>query len=168
MFSALQVHADSPKRGTEKWDIYKSWNSQFNVPNLNWNKQHPMKFQSVTEWIYSSETALDMSLCVQLGIHTGVWKWSWLFIMIRDFYLLCTHVSNVNHSTWPCHSPFISSIILIISSGRYNLWSYISSSFLQYPITFSHKTLSTEQHCSQSQSTLYSQSHRPSGRPTFL
>jgi len=21
-------------------------------------------------------TALDMSLCVQLGIHTGVWKWS--------------------------------------------------------------------------------------------
>jgi len=37
------------------------------------------------------------------------------------------------------HSFFLSSIILIISGGRYNLWSYTLCSFLQYPITFGHK-----------------------------
>jgi len=37
------------------------------------------------------------------------------------------------------HSLFLPSIIVIISGSRYNLWSYTLCSFLQYPITFSHK-----------------------------
>ena len=37
-----------------------------------------------------------------------------------------------------------------------NLWCYTSCSFLQFPISFSHKSLTTDQHkhCSQTQSTL--------------
>ena len=50
-----------------------------------------------------------------------------------------------------------------------NLWSYTSCSFLQFPISFSHKCLTTDQHqhCSQTQSTVYSQCHRTSVTPTF-
>ena len=50
-----------------------------------------------------------------------------------------------------------------------NLWSYTSCSFLQFPITFTHNSLTTDQHqhCSQSQSTVYSHSHRTSVTPTF-
>jgi hypothetical protein len=35
--------------------------------------------------------------------------------------------------------PSLLPIILKISGGRYNLWSYISCSFLQFPITFNQK-----------------------------
>ena len=56
---------------------------------------------------------------------------------------------------------FIPSLTLIISGGRYNLWSYTLCSFLQYPITFGHKSLWTDQHCCQTQSTVFPQHHRP-------
>ena len=65
-------------------------------------------------------------------------------------------------------SSFFYSINRIISGGRYNLCSYTIHSFLQVPITFSHKSLSTDQHCSQTQSTVYSQCHGPSVTPTFM
>jgi len=50
-----------------------------------------------------------------------------------------------------------------------NLWSYTSCSFLQFPISFSHKRLMTDQHqhCSQTQSTVYSQCHWTSVTSTF-
>ena len=63
---------------------------------------------------------------------------------------------------------FLPSIILIISGGRYNLWSYTLCSFLKLPTTFSHKILKTEKHCSQTQSTVYSQCHRTGVIPTVM
>ena len=64
---------------------------------------------------------------------------------------------------------FLSLIILILTASRHNLWSYTSCSFLQFPISFSRKSLRTDQHqhCSQTQSTVYSQCHRTSVTPTF-
>ena len=62
----------------------------------------------------------------------------------------------------------LSSIILIISGGRYNLWSYTLCSFLQLPITFRHNSLTTDQHCSQTQSAIYSHCHKPSVTPTAI
>ena len=62
----------------------------------------------------------------------------------------------------------LSSIILIIYGGRYNLGSYTLCSFLQYLITFGHKILQTDQHCSQIQSTVFPQCHRPSFTPTVM
>ena len=41
-------------------------------------------------------------------------------------------------------------------------------SFFQFSITFSHKSLRTNQHFSQTQSTVYSQCHRPSVTPTTI
>ena len=89
--------------------------------------------------------------------------WSlWLRISANPVHVSC-HI----HSTWPSHSiSFLSSIILIISSGKYNLWSYTLCSFIQFPVTFSHKSLRTDQHCAQS--TVYSQCHRPSVTPTSI
>ena len=73
------------------------------------------------------------------------------------------------HSTWHRQSPsFLSSVILIISGGRYNLWRYMLRTFLQYPITFNHKILRTDQLCSQTHSTIFSQCHRPSVTPTTI
>ena len=50
-----------------------------------------------------------------------------------------------------------------------NLWSYTSCSFLPFPIRFSQKSLTTDQHqhCSQTQSTVYSHWHRTSVTGTF-
>ena len=50
-----------------------------------------------------------------------------------------------------------------------NLYSYTSCSFLQFPICLSHKSLTTDQHqhCSQTQSTVYSHCHRTSATHTF-
>ena len=62
----------------------------------------------------------------------------------------------------------LSSIILIISGGRYNLWSYTLCRFLQYPITFSPNSLWTDQHCCQTQSTVFPECHRPKVTPTFM
>ena len=73
------------------------------------------------------------------------------------------------HSTWHSLShSFLSSIILIISGGRYNLWRYTLCTFLKYPITFNHKSLQTDQLCSQVQSTVFPQCHRPSVTPTAI
>jgi len=74
------------------------------------------------------------------------------------------HVSCHTHSTWTSHSP---SLILIISVGRYNLWSYTLCSFLQFPITFSHKSLRNEQSCSETQCTVFLH-HKPSVTPTAI
>ena len=73
------------------------------------------------------------------------------------------------HSTWHSQTPsFLSSIILITSRGRYNLWRYTLRTFLQSPITFNHKSLQTDQLCSQTQSTVFPQCHRPSVTPTTI
>jgi len=72
-------------------------------------------------------------------------------------------------STWPRHSPsFLSSLILIIPGGRYNLWSYTLCSFLQFAITFSHNSLRNDQYCSQTQSTILPQCQRPSVVPSNI
>ena len=63
---------------------------------------------------------------------------------------------------------FLSSLILIVSGDRYNLWSYTLCSFLQFPITFSHKSIQTDQHCSQTQSTAFPQCHRTRVTPTAI
>ena len=65
-------------------------------------------------------------------------------------------------------STFFPSIILIISAGRHYLWSNTLCSFPHIPITFNHKSLRTDQHCSQIQSTVFPQCHRPSVTPTFM
>ena len=92
--------------------------------------------------------------------------WSlWLSI----YYSPITHVSCHIHSTLTSHSPlFLSSIILIKSGGRYNLWSYILFKFIQFPITFSYKILRSDQHqhYSQTQFRVFLQCHRPSITPT--
>ena len=79
------------------------------------------------------------------------------------------HASHHIQSTWPSHSPsFLSSLILIISGGRCNLWSYSLCSFLQFPITHKHKSLRTDQHCSQTQSMAFPLCHRPNVTPTII
>jgi len=66
--------------------------------------------------------------------------------MIKDV-TACTHVSCHSHSTLTSHSiSFLSLIILILSGRRHNLWSNTSCSFLQFPISFSRKSLWTDQH----------------------
>jgi len=57
---------------------------------------------------------------------------------------------------------FLSSLIPIVSGGWYNLWSHTLCSFLQFHITFNQKSLQTDQHCSQTQSTVLHQCHRTS------
>jgi hypothetical protein len=54
-----------------------------------------------------------------------------------------------------------------------NIWwqaQFIKLYIMQFPITFSHKSLRTEkyQHCTQTQFTVYSQCHRPSVTPTSI
>ena len=79
------------------------------------------------------------------------------------------HVTFILHDQ-AIHPSSFHSIILIISGGRSNLWSYTLCSFLQFPITFSHKSPTTDQyqHCSQTQSTVYPQCHRPTVTPTSI
>ena len=60
------------------------------------------------------------------------------------------------------------STIPITCGGRYNLWSYTVCSFLKYPISFSHNSLSTNQHCSQTQSTVFPQCHSQIVTPTAI
>ena len=74
--------------------------------------------------------------------------------MTHSLYIIKTHT----------FLPFF--LTLIISAGRYNLWSYTLFSFLQFPITFSHNSVRTDQHCSQTQSTDFPQCQRPSVTPT--
>jgi len=76
--------------------------------------------------------------------------------MIQDFCHPATRVPCHMHSTWPSHSPFFLSFIILVSVGRYNLWSYTVCSFLKFPITFSHKSLRTDKHCCQTQFTVSS------------
>ena len=79
-----------------------------------------------------------------------------------------SHVTHTLHDP-AIHLPsFLPSIILIISGGRYNLWSYTLCSFLQYPTTFNHNSLWTDQHCSQTQSTDFPQCHTQSVTPTAI
>ena len=51
----------------------------------------------------------------------------------------------------------------------FNLWSYTSCNILQFPINFTHMSLTTDQHqhCSETQSTVYSHCHRTSVTCTF-
>ena len=63
---------------------------------------------------------------------------------------------------------FLSSLILIVSGGRYNLWSHTLCSFLQLPITFSQKSLETDQHFSHTQSTVFPLCHRTTVTPTAI
>jgi len=74
------------------------------------------------------------------------------------------HVTHTLHEQ-AIHLP---SLTLVISGGRYNLWSYALCSFLQFPVTFSHNSLTTDQLCSQTQSTIFLQSYKPSVTPTAI
>jgi len=81
------------------------------------------------------------------------------------FLITLYYVSCILHDS---QSPsFLSSIIVITSSGRYNLRSYKLCSFLQYPITFNHKILWTDQLCSQTLS-VFPQCHRPNVTDTTI
>jgi len=51
---------------------------------------------------------------------------------------------------------------------QFNLRRYTLHTFLQYHITFNHKSLQTDQLCSQTQSTVFPQCHRPSVTPTTI
>jgi len=74
--------------------------------------------------------------------------------------------AHMPHITCTLHDPAIHlSSLIPISGGRYNLWSYTLCNFLQFPITFSHRSLQTDQDCSQTQFTLFPQCHRPSANP---
>ena len=78
---------------------------------------------------------------------------------------------HVTHTLYEpaIHLPsFLPSLTLIISGDRYNLWSHTLWSFLQIPTTFSHKSLQTDQLCSQTQSTVFLQSYKPSVTPTAI
>jgi len=85
-----------------------------------------------------------------------------------------SHTLYVTHVTHTLREPainlpsFLPSLTLIIAGGRYNLWSYTLCSFLQFPITFSHNSLTTDQHCSHTQSTVFLQSYKPSVTPTAI
>jgi len=78
------------------------------------------------------------------------------------------HVLCHIHSTWPSHSHSFFAFLILMFGSRYNLWSNILCSFLQVPINFSHKILRPDQHCWQTQSTLFPQYHRQSITPTFM
>ena len=121
------------------------------------------KIWEESSFFFCDSTGYDI-VSVAWYIHIGHWKCSWLFIMIKDLWYPCMHIS--------CHTPymnqpftFLPSIIPITSGGRYNLWSYTLCSFLQYPISFSHNSLSTNQLCSQIQSTVFPQCHSQSVTP---
>ena len=77
-----------------------------------------------------------------------------------------SHVTFILHDQ-AIHIPSFLSLILIFGS-RYNLWSNILCSFLQFHINFSHKILRPDQHCWQTQSTVFPQCHRQSTTPTFM
>ena len=62
--------------------------------------------------------------------------------------------------------PFV--YLILISGSRYNLWSNILCSFLQFANNFSHKSLRPDLPCCQTQPTDFPQCHRPSVTPTFM
>jgi hypothetical protein len=91
----------------------------------------------------------------------------------RADWLLWLSISDNLYTCLMSHSFYINKPLKFIpllhnSGGRYNLWSYTFESFLKFLITFSHKILKTNQHCSQTQSTVYSQYNRPSVTPTSI
>ena len=91
-------------------------------------------------------------------------------IVHNDSRFLITMYACLMSHTHYMNQPFtlLSSIILIISGGRYNLLSYTLRSFLQYPITFSYENLRNDQHCFQTQSTALPQCHRHSVTPKAI
>jgi hypothetical protein len=121
-----------------QWLCSKVWESEFS--HL-W--QH-RPWHSVCSLVYlqATNSAVDCSLSLRIS-HNPVCR---------------SHVTFILHDLWHSNS-ILSSSILKISGGRYNLWSYKSCSFQQFPITFSQKNLTTDQHCSQTQSTVFPQCH---------
>jgi len=91
-----------------------------------------------------------------------------LWLRIPDKPVCMSHYTFILH--YPAiHPPFfLSSILLIMYGGRYNLRIYTLDSFLQFPFTFSHKILSPDQNCSQTQFTAFPQCHRPSVTSTVM
>jgi hypothetical protein len=73
-----------------------------------------------------------------------------------------SHVTHTLHEPVIHLSLFLPSLILMIYDARYNLWSYTVCIFLQFPITFSHKSLRTYQNCCQTLSAAFLQSYKPS------
>ena len=90
-------------------------------------------------------------------VHYGLWFLTKLYACLK---------SHSFYMTQPF--TFLPSIFLITTVGWYNLWSYTSCSFLQYPTTFSHKILRTDQLCSPAHSTVFPECHNPSVTPTFM
>ena len=84
-------------------------------------------------------------------------------------FLIILYACLMSHALYMTQ-PFtlLSSLILIVSGDRYNLWSFTLCSFLQFPTTFSHKSLQTDQHCSQTLSTAFPQCHRTRVTPTAI
>jgi hypothetical protein len=68
---------------------------------------------------------------------------------------ICDNRVGMPHVTCTLHDP--ATHISFLSLSRDNLWSYTLCSFLQFPITFNHESLWTDQHCSQTQSTVFLQ-----------
>ena len=63
---------------------------------------------------------------------------------------------------------FLLSFLILIFGNRYNLGSNTLCSFLQFPNNFSHKSLRPDQHCCQTQTTIFPQCHKPSVTPTVM
>jgi hypothetical protein len=94
-------------------------------------------------------------------------------LIVHYDYQFSDNLSHMPHVTFILHdqTSHIHSfclLILVISGGRYNLGSYTLCSFLHYPITSSHNSLRTDQHCCQTQSTAFPQCHRPKFTPPFM
>jgi len=72
----------------------------------------------------------------------------------------------MSHALYMTQPLTFSSLTLTVPGGRYNLWSNILCSFLQFPIPFSHKSLQTDQYFSQTQSKAFPQCHWTTVTPT--
>ena len=96
-------------------------------------------------------------------VHCSLW------LRISDNPVCTSHVTHKHTHIWTNDSPScVPSIILMIYGGRYNSWSYSLCSFLQFPITFSPKSLGIYQRCCQTQCTVFLQWHKPSVTPTAI
>ena len=152
---------------------------------LNWHNQNPnittaLMLITLLHWLFSKLSKTEFSHqwqqwichCVCSLVHIyieapkiGVNRSLWLRISDKPVHM--SHVIFILHDQ-ATHIPSFFSLTLITGGGRCNLWNYTLFSFLQFPIIFSHKILRPDQHCCQTQSTVFPQCHRPSVTPTVM
>jgi len=156
-------------------------NPQAKLPVSNWHQQNTKitmveKLIVLLQWlcskVWENEFSILWQQCICHHIRSleyieahknGADCSFWLRISVN-------HVC-VSHITCILHDPAIHLPSVLNSNTiwwRYNLWSYTLCSFLQYPSTYGHNSLRTDQVCSQTQSTGFSQCHIASVTPTYM